>query len=350
MGQRYPWGTLIVGQGVAGTLLADALVERGEPVAVADDGRAGSASRAALGLIAPLGGRRWTRAGPLEQLLPAAGEALDRLQCRTGGTFQWEAPLLRLFTSNGDRQAATARLFQPTCRPYLGPVVGPGADTGIGGVWIRGGRVVAVADMLAAARHWLVRTGRFRRSRVDPGSLRFRAGGLTWGEEAFRRVVFCQGAWAGSNPWSPPGGLAGLKGEVLEGRWPELDPRPVSLGATLVPLGQDRFRLGATYERGDGAAVPTEGGRRWLQSRLGELPGAEEARITGHKAGIRPVSADGMPLAGPHPDDHRIWLFNGLGSKGLLLGPYYAGRLADSLIGMGRVPREVDPCRFGAGR
>jgi len=350
MVQRYASGTLIVGQGVAGTLLADALVERAEPVTVADDGRAGSASQAALGLIAPIGGRRWTRAGPLEQLLPAAREGLNRLQCRTGGSFQWEAPLLRLFTSDRDRQAATARLFQPAWRPYLGSVVAPGASTGSGGVWIRGSRVVAVEELLAAARDWLVRTGRFRGSRVDLGSLRFRAGGLIWGEAAFRRVVFCQGAWSEGNPWAPPGVLVGLKGEVLEGRWPGLDPRPVSSGATLVPLGRDRFRLGATYERGDGAAVPSEGGRRWLQSRLGEHPGAEAARITGHKAGIRPVSPDGMPLAGPHPDDHRIWLFNGLGSKGLLLGPFYAERLAEALVGTATVPREADPHRFGAGR
>lgn len=350
MGQRYPSGTLIVGQGLAGTLLADALVERGEPVTVADDGRAGSASQAALGLITPLGGRRWTQAGPLGQLLPAAREQLRRLERRTDRTFQWEAPLLRLFTSDGDRQAATARLFQPAYRPYLGSVVGPGGDTGTGGVWIRGSRVVAMEDLLVGARHWLAHTDRLRELPVDPGSLRLRSGGLTWGGEAYRRVVFCQGAWAEGNPWVPPGALTGLKGEVLEGRWPGLDPRPRSGGATLVPLGGERFRLGATYERGDTAAAPTEGGRRWLQTRLGELPGAEVARITGHKAGVRPVSPDGVPLAGPHPEDHRIWLFNGLGSKGLLLGPYYAECLAASMIGAGSVPREADPRRFGAGR
>lgn len=350
MGQRRPRGTLIVGQGLAGTLLADALVERGEPVTVADDGRSGSASQAALGLITPLGGRRWTRAGPLEQLLPAAREQLRRLESRTGRIFQWEAPLLRLFTSDGDRQAATARLFQPAYRPYLGSVVGPGGGTGIGGVWIRGSRVVAVEELLTAARDWLARTGRFRGFRVDLGSLRFRAGGLTWGGEAFRRVVFCQGAWAEGKPWAPPEALTGLKGEVLEGRWPGLDPRPVSGGATQVPLGDGWFRLGATYERGDTAAIPTEAGHRWLQARLSELPGAEAVRITGHKAGVRPVTPDGVPLAGPHPEDHRIWHFNGLGSKGLLLGPYYAERLAASLLGTGTLLRGADPRRFGTGR
>jgi glycine/D-amino acid oxidase-like deaminating enzyme len=42
---------------------------------------------------------------------------------------------------------------------------------------------------------------------------------------------------------------------------------------------------------------------------------------------------DRKPVIGLLPDNAQIGIFNGLGSKGVLLGPWFARQFADYLIG-----------------
>jgi len=332
--------TLIAGGGLAGTLLAMALAERGQRVVLADPGAPGSASRAAAGLITPLTGQRLARAGDLETLLPAARGRLNAMARRLGRPVHRDTPILRHLLGDRPRAAWPKRATDPAYAEYLS--AGPEPHT----VWIHGGAVVDVPALLDGAARWLAEEGAVVRAAVTPAAVTEAAGAVRWEGGTFDRVVFCQGA-GGANPWFAAAPLRLVKGQVLEGRAPGLPPHPVNRGRTLVPLGGDRFRLGATYDREAADGAPDPEGRRTLEGALaGLLPSPEEAVVTAHLAGFRPATPDGLPLLGPHPEHPRLWLFNGLGSKGLLLGPYYAEHLADALVGAGEVPPEAHWQRF----
>jgi len=332
---------LIAGQGLAGTFLALALIERGQRVLVADPGHAGAASSAASGLVSPVTGQRLTRAGDLEALLPAVRARLDYIAGLLGGPVHREAATLRYLVGDRPRTAWLRRREDPAYAGYLAP--GPEPDS----VWIRQGLVVDVEGLLQGVRGWLAERGRLVAEAVAPAELTADSGGVGWKGRRFGRAIFCQGAGLQGNPWFPEAPMRPVKGQSLEGTAPELPAHPVNRRKTLVPLGGKRFRIGGTYDRTGTDAEPTLEGRWILEETLaGLLTNPEQATITRQFAGLRPTTPDGMPLMGRHPDQPRVGLFNGLGSKGLLLGPYYADRLAEALIKDGPVPEEAAWDRF----
>jgi glycine/D-amino acid oxidase-like deaminating enzyme len=60
--------------------------------------------------------------------------------------------------------------------------------------------------------------------------------------------------------------------------------------------------------------------------------------------------ADIRPFLGLHNAYKPLGIFNGLGTKGALLGPYFAHQMACYLLGKGGLDQEVDIKRFEEAR
>ena len=68
--------------------------------------------------------------------------------------------------------------------------------------------------------------------------------------------------------------------------------------------------------------------------------------IIGQKAGIRPTTQDRRPLIGKHPEIGNAYIFNGLGTKGVSIAPYFSVMFTNWLLGEGTLSSEVDIKRF----
>jgi glycine/D-amino acid oxidase-like deaminating enzyme len=151
--------------------------------------------------------------------------------------------------------------------------------------------------------------------------------------------VCCRGFAPGGDPWFGGVRFNAAKGEILTLRIPGLaEQRVVHCGVWLAPQGGDVFRCGATYSWDRLDCDPTAAGRAEIESRLREflrLP----VEVLDHHAAVRPVVDAGFPVLGRHPAFPQLAYFNGLGSKGSLLAPLFAGQLAACLLG----EREPDP-------
>lgn len=123
------------------------------------------------------------------------------------------------------------------------------------------------------------------------------------------------------------------------------ETRVVHRGIWLAPLGGDLFRAGATYTWEPLDSVPTPDGRAEIERKLRaflKLP----FEVVGHAAAVRPVIDAGFPVLGRHPQRPHIAYFNGLGSKGSLLAPFFAEQLAAHLCGEGDIDEQVNVARF----
>ena len=58
-----------------------------------------------------------------------------------------------------------------------------------------------------------------------------------------------------------------------------------------------------------------------------------DVEVLEHEVGIRPTVIDRRPLLGKHPEFDNILIFNGLGTKGVMLAPYFAQHLVDFIEG-----------------
>ncbi len=59
-----------------------------------------------------------------------------------------------------------------------------------------------------------------------------------------------------------------------------------------------------------------------LKEKLKKIIGCNYQLIN-HQAGVRPSSADRRPIIGQHPKYKNLHVFNGLGTKGVMLAPYF---------------------------
>ena len=321
----------IVGGGLAGCALAWALRFRGREVVLFDRDEERTSTKVAAGMVNPITGPNLTLGWRFAELWPAALDFYARVGAECGAEVFHRLPLLRLLHS--DEQAAKwrRRLEAPEYVEIVdqNPAVPEVADARFGGFQSDRAGYLDTAAFIAATRQMLGEDWRAEEYGGD------REGGGP--------VVFCEGLAATKNPlfdWVP---FKPAKGEVLTLRSDEIPENRILNrgGAWVLPLGGGLFRSGATYDWGATDPEPTPEGRAEIETRLGTWLRARY-EVVDHRAAVRPVIRASRLLMGMHPSREGAGFFNGLGSKGVLSAPFFAGQFAAHLCGEGEIDPEVD--------
>jgi glycine/D-amino acid oxidase-like deaminating enzyme len=116
-------------------------------------------------------------------------------------------------------------------------------------------------------------------------------------------------------------------------------------GFFIMPIGNDLFKIGATYEWADLNDTPTEKAKADLLQKLNSVI-TTPYEIISHEAGVRPSVIDRRPVIGNHPEHNHLFVFNGLGTKAVMIAPYFAKELVNSIQNNYRIDKEVSPSRF----
>ena len=104
------------------------------------------------------------------------------------------------------------------------------------------------------------------------------------------------------NPFFNDLPLDGVKGELLIIKAPELSlDLIINTSVFILPLGNQLFKVGATYNWNDKTDTPTQEGKQELIDRIKEILSCN-FEIISHYAGVRPTVKDRKPLVGTHPD------------------------------------------------
>jgi glycine/D-amino acid oxidase-like deaminating enzyme len=136
------------------------------------------------------------------------------------------------------------------------------------------------------------------------------------------------------------------KGEILTIQCDDLPEEFILLsGIFLIPMGNKKFRAGSTYEWNFPHELPTDEGKLKLLKLLDEFLKLPYSVID-HRAGVRPTVKDRRPLIGSHPEHENVFLFNGMGTKGVQLIPYFADHFVGVLEKGKTLSGEVDVRRF----
>jgi glycine oxidase len=345
---------VVLGGGIAGLTSALAAAERGLRVTLIDHARAGAASRASAGMLAP------NVEGLSKAALPAGMAArdfyprfLDVLRNRT----DVEVPLdrkgiIELASSDTELQQMAARAPETTeildarALATLEPAFASHAGALL---HLLNGAVENVA-LMAALDIAIARQSRIARLTDEVGSLdargnlpAFRSRGGT--RYAGRRLLLASGAWAGTLPGLPRSlPVRPVRGQLfrLEG----LPIRHVTYGAGgyLVPR-KASLLVGATSEETGFDSGTTPRGLSALRAiATRAIPVLSKANVVEHWAGLRPVSADGLPILGADPLLPSLFYACGYSRNGILFAPWAADQLAPALAG-GAAPASLAPFR-----
>ena len=343
---------LIVGQGLAGTLLHYRLTEAGRSVHVIDGGHTHAASAVAAGIVNPITGWRYVKSWRVETLLPEVERTYAALSTLLGAPIYRPGPIVRAQHAVKDENNWALRTTDPAYRPFLAPR----ADTATFFPYIaparaygqvqRGGRV-DVRTLVHCYRDHLRAQHALTEATFDPNDLQISEAGVTYRDLRARRLVFCEGHRAEHNPWFGYLPFGGAKGEVLIVRIPGARfDRILKQRLFVVPLGDERYWIGSAYQNDYTDERPTAAGRARLVEQLDALL-TVPYEILDHRSAVRPTVQDRRPFLGQHPAVPVLYIFNGLGTKGASLGPYFARQLTAHLLSDAPLDAAVDIRRWG---
>ncbi|MDA8994955.1 FAD-binding oxidoreductase, partial [Schleiferiaceae bacterium] len=111
----------------------------------------------------------------------------------------------------------------------------------------------------------------------------------------------------------------------------DLGKECIHQGHFMIADGKAEALVGATYAWDGFHDGPTLAKREELEAHVQKVWDGEFKTVT-HKAGIRPAVKDRKPLVGPHPKVKNVWIFNGMGSRAVLMTPYLAQNLVEHFM------------------
>jgi len=324
-----PWH--IVGQGLAGTCLAWMLWRKNAPLIISDLEQGGS-SRVAAGMVNPITGKNFESSWRIGDFLPEALTFYQSVETLLETKIWHDFPVIRLARDEKEWRKIECKLSAKSIAPWIVEQVN--APQGwYAAVEVKGGGRLNTLAFLDGSREFFQQHGIYQKCEVDDSIV---------GAHTIR----CEGAVGLMR--GTFGTHRCAKGEMLTVRAPSWNQSHIRIGGGgwLVPLGDDCFKAGATYEWNTLDEFTTVAGRGKILSILEALGGDRHYEIIDHQAGIRPILRRSQPLIGPMQIGG--WMFNALGSKGALYAPGMARRLAEWLLDGKEPELELDIRHFSA--
>ncbi len=329
---------LVVGQGLAGTLASHAALKRGWNVHVIDAGLP-SASAVAAGMYNPMSFRRIVEVWEAETHLRIMRNTYSELEGLLGIRLLHDLPILKAMPN--EDYAALWKQKSGSIQ-WLGS---PGDAWPQNGT-VSGGGWIDVSQLIAAWRQRLRLDGRFEQRSLTTSDREDHAAG-TWDA-----IVDCRGIALTDDTQLTPLDIRANRGELLtisiagQGETPP-DQAILNFGKWTIPIGDSTWRLGASYEWNSTDLNPTDEAREFLIGQLSErVPCTQGLKVEKHSVGLRPVAKDRRPLVGMYPHKPRWFVFNGLGTRGVLIGPRWAEHLIQRINNDASLITDVEPSRL----
>ena len=352
---------IIIGRGIAGVVLSETLRAMGKRAVVFDVPKANAASPVAAGIVNPVAMRRIIPSWRAAEMLEHAEPFYRSLEKEYGQMMWHPLPLVRLFANAREAEEWPQRMRDPEVGPFLAEGVLPGFDAGKfnaphGYGIVRHCAWLDVQAMREAHRMKWLSEGALVEREVMHHDVRAMDGGVQVFDASAPWVVWCNG------PFAALPGLVPTRGELMTLPLFGMDTEAmVHRNGFLLPVGNNNYKLGSTFAWDDVWSGPTERGKEELLKKLNGMLGPAgfaplsedlslraESRSGGrdevHSTGVRPASRDRRPILGQVAPHQAV--FNGLGSRGVLLAPWCANHLIAHLINGAPLHAEVDASRF----
>lgn len=339
---------LIIGQGLAGSLLAWELIQRQKKVIIVDNGK-NNASLIAAGLINPITGMRFVKSNHVDQLLPVAIEFYKQLSLNFHQPFYIEKPILRVLLNEKELIACQKRLDQPEYQAYLSSISHSNSPitSEFGVLNQKQTGYLLTKPLLSALKDFFISLHVYIKAEINYDEINVTPS-LQWRNIQPKKIIFCEGFHAINNPWFSWLPFQPVKGEIITATSKKkIQQNILNYGHWFIPLHSHQFRTGATFDRVNlNKKITMEGKQTLLESLKRVYSELSIDNITSHDAGVRPTTLDKQPFIGHHPHHSELVFFNGFGAKGSLQIPWHCQRLADNLLSNRPLPLFSDIQRY----
>ncbi len=345
---------IIIGQGLCGTWLSYYLKQAGISFVVIDAPQIQSASKIASGIINPVTGRRLVKTWMIDDVMPFAVDAYRNFKTPKAGVITGvstikQCNVLDFFSAPDIEIAFNKRLAEDATylsavsdkenwRQYFNYNFGAGQITPC--------YLADVQTLLHNWRSYLKQEQLLMEATFDETELVVTNDGIRYQHVAAEQIIYCNGIASSLSKYFKQLPFAANKGEALIAEIPDLPATHIfKKGMSLVPWKPGLYWIGSTYQWKFNDHLPTTIFRQqataWLQS-FCKMP----FKIIDHLAAIRPATIERRPFVGFYPAQKRVGIFNGMGTKGVSLAPFFAHHFVRHLSAQVPLQADIDINRF----
>jgi glycine oxidase len=340
---------LLIGQGLAGTVLSYRLLKAGKKVAILDLPEANNSSRIAAGLYNPITGKKMVRTWNADLLFPEIEPLYKELEGVLGQKFLYSTPIYRPFLSVEEQNEWMGYSGDPAFSNYVSEIYTESQFEAVndpfGGVMLCNCGYLDINTLLDHYSKYLLEKKLLFTVPFDESQLSISNNGVIFQNITADKLIYCNGLGTAKSKFFSYLPFAPVKGELLD---MEHDFQPdtiINRGVFRITLAEGVIRVGSTYSWHDLDQGITESAKTDITERLGKLIKGDDFRVKSHRFGIRPATKDRRPFLGKHPAYNSVYIFNGFGAKGVSLIPYYSKVMCDLLLAGKEPEKEVNITR-----
>lgn len=340
---------IVIGNGLSGISFCEELRANNKSFIVFDDGSQQS-STVAGGLYNPVVLKRFTSVWKSKEQLQVALQMYNRLEKEFNIKIDYKLPVLRKFSSFEEQNDWFTASDKPKLAEYLSTTLIKNTNPHINAAFdfgevLKTGRI-DVKTLIDAYRNFLLKELMFFEDEFRYQDLEILTDGFRYKDINAKHIVFSEGYGVCKNPFFKDLPIIGTKGELLIINAPDLKINYVLKSSVfLIPIGPDDYIVGATYNWDDMSNNATHEAQEALLAKLNTLITCP-FKIVNQVAGIRPTVKDRRPLVGEHKVHKNMYVLNGLGTRGVMIGPYVAKQLFNFIEFGVPLEKEIDIKRY----
>lgn len=339
---------IILGQGIAGSVLALELIKRGKSIIVNDDASLSTSSRVAAGIWNPVVFKRLTKSWMIDELTPCLNEFYASAEKTLGVKFLEKRKIAKLFTEEQEINLWKKKVTEDMSAYLSEEILEMNEPTTSKYAIVKQAGNLDTVAFLNATTQYLKANDSYLDDAFSYNELKIDSSGVSYKNINATEIIFCEGHLVKDNPHFNYIPFKPAKGDVLTILCKELKIDFIlNKGMFIMPLGNHLFKCGATYNWIDLTDIPNPVGKEELIVKLKKII-PYEFEVIKHEAGVRPSVIDRRPVLGTHPTHIQLKIFNGLGTKAVMLAPFFAKQLCDYLIEGKELNVEVDVRRFNS--
>ena len=340
---------IIVGLGLAGLAFAEQLFKNNKTFVVFED-NSQTSSLVAGGVYNPVILKRFTPVWNGHQQIEKAIPFYQQLEDKLRQKFDYKFTTRKVFNSIEDENNWFVASDKPMLNEYMNPKIirekinGVYADFGFGELY-KTGRI-DTKNLIETYREYLEKSDNIKNQKFDYADVQFKEDSVLYQNISAKKIVFCEGFGIVENSFFNNLPLKEAKGELLTIHAAELNIDFLLKSALFVlPLGDNYYKVGATFNWKDKTTLPTSEGKNELVDKLKKVISVPYT-IVSQSAGIRPTVKDRRPLVGVHSEYKQLVVLNGLGTRGVMIAPTVAESLYNHLENNTVLDKEIDIKRF----
>ncbi len=316
----------IVGQGLAGSILGYMLKEYYHcQVHVFNNEKLSTSSAVAAGIYNPITGKRMAKTWFADTIFPFMFQFYSSIESKFNIKILHQTPVFKPFADVAEQNFWMGKSVEDNYKNDIEivqnlEVVAQNIDKNFGGMIIKNSGRLDINLFLEIIKSYFIHQNCYfiteKLPHFDDNEI----------------VIYCEGAYAATNPlwsWLP---WQCNKGEIID---IALDASPMNFiinsAVFMMPISNDRYRVGATYHQDDLTAQPSQKGIEELKNKLESFL-IKPYQIKSVQSGIRPAVQGRRPFLGQHPTQKNTYIFNGFGSKAVSMAPYFANHFAQYLL------------------